>query len=74
LRVYGNNDDGGLRAPANTFVPLQEKLSFAAGAAISSGTGTAYSALVRLNLSARHTIAIFGQGPVGCRRRSLRMP
>ena len=65
VRVYGNNDDGGLRAPANTLVPLQEELSFAAGAAISCGTGTAYSALVRLNLSARHTIAIFGQGPVG---------
>jgi D-arabinose 1-dehydrogenase-like Zn-dependent alcohol dehydrogenase len=69
VRVYGNNDDGGhapyLKVPANTLVPLPPELSFAAGAAISCGTGTAYNALVRLNLSARHTIAIFGQGPVG---------
>ena len=69
VRVYGNNDDGGhapyLKVPANTLVPLPQELSFAAGAAISCGTGTAYNALVRLNLSARHTIAIFGQGPVG---------
>jgi D-arabinose 1-dehydrogenase-like Zn-dependent alcohol dehydrogenase len=57
LRVYGNNDDGGhapfLKVPANTLVPLPEELSFAAGVAISCGTGTAYSALVRLGLSAR---------------------
>ena len=69
VRVYGNNDDGGhapyLKVPANTLVPLPEELSFEAGAAISCGTGTAYNALVRLNLSARDTIAIFGQGPVG---------
>jgi D-arabinose 1-dehydrogenase-like Zn-dependent alcohol dehydrogenase len=65
VRVYGNNDDGGhapyLKVPANTLVTLPPELSFAAGAAISCGTGTAYNALVRLNLSARHTIAIFGQ-------------
>jgi threonine dehydrogenase-like Zn-dependent dehydrogenase len=69
VRVYGNNDDGGhapyLKVPANTLVALPEALSFEAGAAISCGTGTAYNALVRLNLSARDTIAIFGQGPVG---------
>src|SRR5207248_2122136 len=35
------------------------------GAAISCGTGTAYGALRRMNLSGRDTIAIFGQGPVG---------
>jgi threonine dehydrogenase-like Zn-dependent dehydrogenase len=46
-------------------VPLPDELSFEAGAAISCGTGTAYQALVRLNVSARDTIAIFGQGPVG---------
>ncbi len=69
VRVYGNNDDGGhapyLKVPANTLVALPEVLSFEAGAAISFGTGTAYNALVRLNVSARDTIAIFGQGPVG---------
>jgi threonine dehydrogenase-like Zn-dependent dehydrogenase len=69
VNVYGNNDDGGhapyLKVPANTLVPLPDELSFEAGAAISCGTGTAYQALVRLNVSARDTIVIFGQGPVG---------
>jgi threonine dehydrogenase-like Zn-dependent dehydrogenase len=46
-------------------VPLPEELSFATGAAIACGTGTAYGALRRMNLSGRDTIAIFGQGPVG---------
>ena len=35
------------------------------GAAIACGTGTAYSALKRLDVSGRDTLAIFGQGPVG---------
>lgn len=69
IHVYGNNDDGGhapyLKVPANTVVALPDELSFASGAAISCGTGTAYGALRRLNVSARDTIAIFGQGPVG---------
>jgi 2-desacetyl-2-hydroxyethyl bacteriochlorophyllide A dehydrogenase len=69
VKVYGNNAHGGhakyLRVPANTLVPLPNELSFAAGAAISCGSGTAYSALRRMNLSGNDTIAIFGQGPVG---------
>jgi threonine dehydrogenase-like Zn-dependent dehydrogenase len=67
--VYGVSAHGGhakyLRVPASTLVPLPDQISFAAGAAIACGTGTAYQALVRLDLSARDTIAIFGQGPVG---------
>src|SRR5208282_2340635 len=51
--------------PADTLVPLDDRLSFAAGAAISCGTGTAWGALKRMGLSGRDTIAIFGQGPVG---------
>src|SRR5207253_5513097 len=66
---YGNNAHGGhakyLRVPVNTLVPLPDELSFAAGAAISCGSGTAYSALRRINLSGTDTIAVFGQGPVG---------
>jgi threonine dehydrogenase-like Zn-dependent dehydrogenase len=54
-----------LKVPARTLVPLPDELSFEAGAAISCGTGTAYGALRRINLSGRDTIAIFGQGPVG---------
>ena len=42
-----------------------DALSFATGAAISCGTGTAYGALRRIQLSGNDTIAIFGQGPVG---------
>ena len=67
--VYGNNAHGGharyLKVPAFTLVPLRDELSFAAGAAIACGTGTAYGALRRLNLSGNDTIALFGQGPVG---------
>ena len=69
VKVYGNNAHGGhakyLKVPANTMVPLPGELSFTAGAAISCGSGTAYGALRRLNVSGRDTIAIFGQGPVG---------
>src|SRR5205807_5297270 len=69
VKVYGNNAHGGharyLKVPANTMVPLPETLSFTAGAAISCGSGTAYGALRRMNVSGRDTIAIFGQGPVG---------
>ncbi len=67
--VYGVTGHGGhapyLRAAVETVVALPEELSFSTGAAISCGTGTAYGALLRLNVSARDTVAIFGQGPVG---------
>jgi threonine dehydrogenase-like Zn-dependent dehydrogenase len=53
-----------MKCPARTLVPLPEQLSFATGAAISCGTGTAWGALHRLSLQGDH-IAIFGQGPVG---------
>ena len=69
VKVYGSNSHGGhakyLKVPANTMVPLHEALSFSAGAAISCGSGTAYGALRRMNISGRDTIAIYGQGPVG---------
>ena len=67
--VYGLTGHGGhapyMKVPVRTLVDLPEELSFSTGAAISCGTGTAYGALVRMNLSARDTVAIFGQGPVG---------
>jgi threonine dehydrogenase-like Zn-dependent dehydrogenase len=69
VKVYGSNAHGGhakyLKVPANTMVPLHEELSFSAGAAIACGSGTAYGALRRMNISGRDTIAIYGQGPVG---------
>jgi threonine dehydrogenase-like Zn-dependent dehydrogenase len=54
-----------MKVPARTLVPLPDELSFATGAAISCGTGTAFGALRRLGLEAGQSIAIFGQGPVG---------
>ena len=67
--VYGVTGHGGhapyMRAAVETLVGLPEEVSFTTGAAISCGTGTAFGALVRLNVSARDTVAIFGQGPVG---------
>ena len=69
VRTYGNNGHGChapyFKVPADTLVRIPEALSFETGAAISCGTGTAYGALRRLNLSGNETIAIFGQGPVG---------
>ena len=46
-------------------VDLPDDLTFEEGAAISCGSGTAYLALRRLDVSGRDTLAIFGQGPVG---------
>jgi D-arabinose 1-dehydrogenase-like Zn-dependent alcohol dehydrogenase len=69
VKVYGSNSNGAhaqyMKVPADTLVPLDDRLSFAAGAAISCGTGTAWGALERMGLTGHDTIAIFGQGPVG---------
>src|SRR5437588_1345321 len=69
ITVYGVTGHGGhapfMKAPAFTCVPLPEALSFEEGAAVSCGTGTAYGALRRLDVSGRDTLAVFGQGPVG---------
>jgi len=67
--VYGVTGHGAhapyMKVPAHTLVALPDELSFATGAAISCGTGTAYGALRRLKISGDDTIALFGQGPVG---------
>ena len=67
--VYGATGHGAhakyMKCPARTLVPLPDALSFETGAAISCGTGTAWGALQRLGLQGDHTIAVFGQGPVG---------
>ena len=54
-----------MRIPAKTLVALPESVSFSAGAAIACGTGTAFGALTRLDVSSRDTLAVFGLGPVG---------
>ncbi len=67
--VYGITGHGAhapyMKVPAQTLVPLPDELSFATGAAISCGTGTAYQALRRMNVAGGDAIAIVGQGPVG---------
>jgi threonine dehydrogenase-like Zn-dependent dehydrogenase len=67
--VYGANANGGhgdfILVKPYMLVPLPDELTFEEGAAISCGTGTAFDALRRLNVSGRDTLAVFGQGPVG---------
>ncbi len=67
--VYGSTTHGGhadyILVKPFMLVPLPEALSFEEGAAISCGTGTAFDALRRLDVSGRDTLAVFGQGPVG---------
>ena len=67
--VFGQTAHGGhahyMKVPARSLIHLPSDISFSAGAAISCGTGTAFAALERLNLSARDTLAVFGLGPVG---------
>src|SRR5258708_35856677 len=69
ITVYGMTGHGGharyMKAPAFTCVPLPEELSFEEGASVSCGTGTAYGALKRIDVSGRDTLAVFGHGPVG---------
>src|SRR5881296_1299234 len=67
--VYGMTGHGGhapfICVPAYTLVPLPESIGFEEGASVSCGTGTAYGALKRIDVSGRDTLAVFGQGPVG---------
>ena len=69
ITVYGMTGHGGhaqfMVAPAFTCVPLPDELSFEEGASVSCGTGTAFGALKRVDVSGRDTLAVFGQGPVG---------
>lgn len=69
ITVYGVTANGAhadyIAVPATSLVPLSEELSFAEGAAVSCGTGTAYGALQRLPQVGGSTLAVFGLGPVG---------
>ena len=68
-KVYGSHAHGG-NADYELIedymcVPMPDALSYEEGAAIACGTGTAYQALRRLDVSGRDVLAVFGQGPVG---------
>src|SRR5919109_4822571 len=69
ITVYGVTGHGGhaeyMKVPVRTLVQLPEELSFAEGAAVACGTGTAYGALRRMRIAGGDTLAVFGQGPVG---------
>ena len=69
VKVLGSDDHGGhaphMRVPVESLVPLDDALTFEAGAAIACGTGTAWGALERLGDVKGASIAIYGQGPVG---------
>lgn len=62
--IHGGHADF-MRVPVSTLVKLPEEISFVGGAAVACGTGTAFGALVRLGITARDTLVVYGLGPVG---------
>jgi threonine dehydrogenase-like Zn-dependent dehydrogenase len=67
--AYGWQRDGGhaefLLAEERTCLPLPDELSYLDGALVSCGFGTAYQALLRLDVSGRDQLLVTGLGPVG---------
>lgn len=67
--TYGTTGHGAhadlMAVPTRTLVPLPDELTFEEGAAISCGTGTAWSGLRKMSVAGGDTVAVFGQGPVG---------
>ena len=66
---YGGTNHGGhadrIAVHETACVPMPDQLSYMEGAACACGTGTAYDAVKKLNVSGRDVFAIYGQGPVG---------
>jgi len=66
---YGGTNHGGhadrIAVHETACVPMPHGLSYEEGAACACGTGTAYDAVRKLDISGRDTFAIYGQGPVG---------
>ncbi|NUR07717.1 MAG: alcohol dehydrogenase catalytic domain-containing protein [Nocardioidaceae bacterium] len=67
--AYGWQRDGGhadyLLAEERTCLALPDSLSYVDGALVSCGFGTAYEALLRLDVSGRDSLLVTGLGPVG---------
>jgi threonine dehydrogenase-like Zn-dependent dehydrogenase len=67
--AYGWQRDGGhaeyLLAEERTCLQLPDELSYLDGALVSCGFGTAYEALLRLEVSGRDRLLVTGLGPVG---------
>jgi len=51
--------------PDEVVLEIKASGSYSEGAAVSCGTGTAFGAIKRMQLSGAETLAVFGQGPVG---------
>jgi threonine dehydrogenase-like Zn-dependent dehydrogenase len=67
--AYGWQRDGGhadyLLAEERSCLPLPSSLSFVDGALVSCGFGTAWEALLRVNVSGQDGLLVVGLGPVG---------
>ncbi|HYO38765.1 MAG TPA: zinc-binding dehydrogenase [Nocardioidaceae bacterium] len=67
--AYGWQRDGGhadyLLAEEATCLTMPDSLSYVDGALVSCGFGTAYEALLRLDVSGRDSLLVTGLGPVG---------
>lgn len=68
-RAYGYQRDGGHAdfqlVEQSTAIKLADSLTYLDGALTSCGWGTAYEALLRVNLSGRDRVFVAGLGPVG---------
>ena len=67
--AYGWQRDGGhadfLLAEARTLLHLPDELTYADGALVACGFGTAYQGILRAGVSGRDTVLVVGLGPVG---------
>ena len=67
--AYGWQRDGGharfLLAEERTLLHLPDELSYADGALVSCGFGTAHAAILRTDVSGRDRVLVVGLGPVG---------
>jgi threonine dehydrogenase-like Zn-dependent dehydrogenase len=68
-RAYGWQRDGGmadyLLAEEKDLIHLPDELSYADGAQVACGFGTAYEGLQKIGISGDHAVLITGLGPVG---------
>jgi threonine dehydrogenase-like Zn-dependent dehydrogenase len=68
-RAYGWQRDGGMAeymiAEEKDLIALPDALSYADGAQVACGFGTAYEGLEKIGISGDHTVLITGLGPVG---------
>lgn len=68
-RAYGWQRDGGmaeyLLAEEKDLIALPDELSYADGAQVACGFGTAYEGLAKIGIDGTHAVLVTGLGPVG---------